>query len=160
MASRGVIAPTSNSASSFQYGRGIGGEGEERHLPGPRLAVSRRNAVPGVRAVFEVLKDLGCPVYDGSRDSGQLGDVDTVALVGASGLDLVQEDGLAVLFGDGNVAVDDPGQGVGQLYELMVVGGKDCPGGDTGARCGGVRLRPGRWRGRHRCSCPGRSHPG
>ena len=59
------------------------------------------------------------------RHAGQPGDVDAVALVGAAGDDPVQEDDLALALADRDVGVAQPGLGLLELDELVVVRGEE-----------------------------------
>ena len=66
----------------------------------------------------------------GRRDAGQPGDVDAVALVGAAGDDPVEEDDLAVPLADRDVGVAQPGPGLLQVDQLVIVGGEQRPAAD------------------------------
>ena len=63
--------------------------------------------------------------------------MDAVALVGAAGDDPVQEDDLALALADGDVGVAEPGLGLLQLDQLVVVRGEEGPAADV--RRGGAR---------------------
>ena len=80
---------------------------------------------------FEVGEDFLGAVEDLGGDAGQAGDVDAVALVGASGDDLVQEDDVAFLFADGDVGVFEAGLGVLEVGEFVVVGGEEGAAADA-----------------------------
>ena len=51
--------------------------------------------------------------------------MDAVGFVGGAGEDLVEEDDLLVPLADGDVAVHDGFAGVGEVGELVVVGGEE-----------------------------------
>ena len=58
--------------------------------------------------------------------------MDAVALVGAAGDYLAQEDHLTTFLGHSDVEVLHPGQEVRQVYQLVIVGGKQRLGAEPG----------------------------
>ena len=75
--------------------------------------------------LFEELEDLAGSIQNRGGHAGQPGDVDAVALVGAAGHDLVEEDDLALAFPDRDVGVAEPRLGLFELDQLVVVGGEE-----------------------------------
>ena len=80
---------------------------------------------------FEPGEDFFGAVVHAAGDAGELGDVDAVALVGGAGDDLMEEDDLVLPFFDGDVVVGDAGELVGQVGELVVVGGEEGAAADV-----------------------------
>ena len=81
--------------------------------------------------LFQEGEDLAGPVEDRRGDAGQPGDVDAVALVGPAGDDPVQEDDLPLALADGDVGVAEPGLGLLQVDQLVVVRGEEGPAADV-----------------------------
>jgi hypothetical protein len=84
-------------------------EEELRAVPVPGVAVGQPRPARVIELLFlEVEEDLPGPVDDGPGDTGQLGDMDAVALVGGAGDDLAQKNDLVLPFPDRDVIVPDP----------------------------------------------------
>jgi len=81
--------------------------------------------------LLEEREDRAGALEDRGGDAGESRDVDAVALVGAAGDDLVQEDDLAAAFADRDVGVAEPRLGLLQLDELVVVGREQGPAADV-----------------------------
>ena len=80
--------------------------------------------------LFEVAEDFLGAVDDGFGEARQLGDLDAVGFVGGAGEDFAEEDDVVVPFADGDVVVFDGALGVGEVAELVVVGGEEGAGLD------------------------------
>ena len=72
----------------------------------------------------ELGEELAGPLQHHSRDAGQSGDVDAVRPVGAPLDDAVQEDHLVLPLADRDVEVAHAGEALGQVGQLVVVGGE------------------------------------
>ena len=92
------------------------------------------------------------------RQAGEARDLDAVALVGAAGDDLAQEDDLLVPFAHGDVVVAHAGAGQLELGQLVVVRGEERARLDFVVQI--FRDAPGDARGRRRSRCRGRFRRG
>ena len=86
--------------------------------------------VSSARGAFQLGQHFAGPLQHLAGHAGQPGDVDAVALVGAAGGDLVQEDDLVLPLADQHVVVAQAGQRLGELGQLVVVRGEQGPAAD------------------------------
>ena len=92
--------------------------------------VGRRQAGVGAVLFFQEREDLAGALQHRGRHARQAGDMDTIALVGATGHDLVEEDDLALALAHRDVGVAKSRFGLLQLHQLVVVGGEQGPAAD------------------------------
>ena len=86
---------------------------------------------------FQLIEDLPGPIEHLGRHAGQAGDVDAVALVGAAGGDLVQEDNLLVPFAHQHVVIAQARQRLRELGQFVIMRGEQGPAAD--ADCADIR---------------------
>src|SRR5260370_1037486 len=82
------------------------------------------------RGGFQFSENLFAAVEDFGGDAGQAGHVDAIALVGAAGGDLVQEDNVVLPFADQDIIVAQAGKGFGQLGQFVVMAGEESAAAD------------------------------
>ena len=77
--------------------------------------------------LFEIGEDLLGALDNLTRESGQPGDFDTVALARTPWDNLAEEDDPSICFRDGDLVVLNTRPQFGQFGQFMIVGGKDGP---------------------------------
>ena len=95
---------------------------------GPAFALvrpGRQALAQGVLALFVARQDFPRASNHIAGQARQARDLDAVALVGASRLDLPQEDDVGSRFLHRDVIIAHAGQKVGQLGKLVIVGGEE-----------------------------------
>jgi hypothetical protein len=80
--------------------------------------------------VLEVAEDDLASFDDAFGDTGEAGDLDPVAFVGAAGHDFVEEHDLVMPFADGDVEILESGEAGGEFGEFVIMGGEEGFGAD------------------------------
>src|SRR5260370_25811129 len=84
----------------------------------------RESLAEFVFAVFVFFQDFAGAFDDAAGKTGEAGNFDAVAFVGAAGLDAAQKNNFAGRFFDGNMDVLDRRKKIGELGELVIMRGK------------------------------------
>ena len=97
-----------------------------RPVSGQGKVALRSELADGERLAFlEVSLDLLCPLDDRGRETCEAGDGDAVAFVRRARLELAHEKHLPALFFDREAEVGAAGQELGDVGQLVVVGGEE-----------------------------------